>query len=101
MTINTIQTPIAGYEAKRLEQLEPQRQDAPRTATSRGTGAGRLSLSREGRITAGMLKTAQDSEGVRPDKVAEVKARLSAGTYKVDSQDVASKLVRQELDVWG
>lgn len=101
MTINIIQTPVSGYDAKRLEQIEPQRQDAQKTKAPQDTGTDRISISDEGRIKASMLKAAQDSDGIRADKVAEVKARISSGTYAPNSQDIAAGMLRQELDIWG
>jgi negative regulator of flagellin synthesis FlgM len=101
MTINTI-TSFGGYESQRLEQMEQKLQESRKAvATPQDTGADRISISEEGRLKANMLKTAQDSDGVRADKVADVKARIEAGEYEPRGRDIAANLVRQELDVWG
>lgn len=100
MTINTINT-YGGYESQRLDQLEQKLQEAKKSAAGQEAGSDRISISDEGRLKAAMLKTAQDSDGVRPDKVAGIKARIEDGTYEVKGRDVAAGLVRQELDVWG
>jgi len=99
MTINTI-TPFSGYESHRLEQLEQKQQDAQKTAVTQENND-RISISDEGRLKANMLKAAQESDEIRTDKVADVKARIEAGEYKVDGKDVAASLLRKELDVWG
>jgi negative regulator of flagellin synthesis FlgM len=100
MTINTI-TPFGGYEARRLEQQEQQRQENQKTAVVQESGTDRISISEEGRLKMNMLKAAQESDGVRADKVADVKARIEAGEYNPDSKDIAASLLKQELDVWG
>ena len=100
MTINTI-TPFSGYEAQRLEQLEQQRQEAQKSAAPQEGGTDRISISEEGRLKASTLKAAQDADDVRPDKVADLKARIEAGEYKPSGKDIAASLVKQELDVWG
>jgi negative regulator of flagellin synthesis FlgM len=100
MTINTI-TPFSGYESQRLEQLEQQRQEAQKSSVAQEGGTDRISISEEGRLKASTLKAAQDADGVRPDKVADLKARIEAGEYKPSGKDIAASLVRQELDVWG
>ena len=100
MTINTI-TPFGGYEARRLEQQEQQRQENQKTAVVQESGTDRISISEEGRLKMNMLKAAQDNDGVRADKVADVKARIEAGEYNPDSKDIAASLLKQELDVWG
>ena len=100
MTINTI-TPFGGYEARRLEQQEQQRQENQKTAVVQESGTDRISISEEGRLKMNMLKAAQENDGVRADKVADVKARIEAGEYKPDSKDIAASLLKQELDIWG
>lgn len=100
MTINTI-TPFGGYEARRLEQQEQQRQESQKAAVAQESGTDRISISEEGRLKMNMLKAAQETDGVRADKVADVKARIEAGEYKPDSKDIAASLLKQELDIWG
>ncbi len=101
MTINTISN-LGGYESKRLEQLDQHRQDIQKAGQQQQeAGTDRISISDEGRIKANMLKAAQEDNGVRTDLVADVKARIESGQYKVDGKGVAEALVRQELDVWG
>ncbi len=100
MTINTI-TPFGGYEARRLEQQEQQRQENQKTAVVQESGTDRISISEEGRLKMNMLKAAQENDGVRADKIADVKARIEAGEYNPDSKDIAASLLKQELDVWG
>ncbi len=100
MTINTI-TPFGGYEARRLEQQEQQRQESQKAAVVQESGTDRISISEEGRLKMNMLKAAQETDGVRADKVADVKARIEAGEYNPDSKDIAASLLKQELDVWG
>lgn len=100
MTINTI-TPFGGYEARRLEQQEQQRQESQKAAVVQESGTDRISISEEGRLKMNMLKAAQETDGVRADKVADVKARIEAGEYNPDSKDIAASLLKQELDIWG
>ena len=100
MTINTI-TPFGGYEARRLEQQEQQRQENQKTAVVQESGTDRISISEEGRLKMNMLKAAQENDGVRADKVADVKARIEAGEYEPKGKDIAASLLRQELDIAG
>ena len=99
MTINSIKS-SGGYEMHKLEQLEQQQRQAARK-TAAEPGGDRISISEEGRIKAGVLKTAQESDGVRADLVADIKARIASGNYTPSSRDTAEKMVRQELDIWG
>jgi negative regulator of flagellin synthesis FlgM len=101
MTITNI-TQFNGYDAHRLEQLEQKHQEAQKAAAGAQEGANdRISISEEGRLKANALKAAQESDGVRADKVADLKAKIEAGEYKPEGKDIAASLVKQELDVWG
>ena len=100
MTINTIK-PFSGYESQRLDQLEQQRQEHQKAVVSQEASTDRISISEEGRLKMNMLKATQEDDGVRADKVADVKARIEAGEYNPDSKDIAASLLKQELDVWG
>lgn len=100
MPINTIHTP-SGYESLRVDQPEAQRPDPTTSKTTRPLDEDRVSISPEGRLKASVLAQAQDGDGVRTDKVASVKARLSEGKYAINGQDVAANLLKKELDVWG
>lgn len=37
----------------------------------------------------------KDAPDVRPDKVAEMKAKMQSGTYYVSSEDIAEKMMNQ------
>lgn len=97
MTINSIKT-SGGYEAHKLEHIERQREEVRKAAAE--SGKDRVSISEEGRLQAGILKAAQDSDGVRADLVSSIKAKVASGDYKPDSQDIARNLIRQGLDIW-
>lgn len=102
MTSINSTNPLLGYTSSRLGELESPRQDDPQRAKApQKNGPDRVSISEEGRVKALALQTAQDDTGVRPDKVAALKAQISAGTYTVDTQDIATRMIRQELDIWG
>ncbi|ACU90453.1 flagellar biosynthesis anti-sigma factor FlgM [Desulfomicrobium baculatum] len=100
MTINTIK-PFSGYESTRLDHLEQQRQEHQKPVANQDSGTDRISISDEARLKMSMLKAAQENDGVRADKVADVKARIEAGEYEASGKDIAASLLRQELDIWG
>ena len=100
-TINST-NPLGGYATNRLDQLESQRhEDLQKAKATQKNGTDRVSISEEGRVKALALQTAQEDSGVRPDKIAALKAQISAGTYAVNTKDIASKMIHQELDLWG
>lgn len=66
-------------------------------AVKRADGAKTASDKLEFSQTAKTYQTAKAAVGsapdVRMDKIAEIKARMADGTYKVSSQDIAEKIV--------
>ena len=101
MTINTI-TPFGGYEARRLEQQEQQRQENQKAAVVQESGTDRISISEEGRLKMNMLKAAQETDGVRADKVADVKAGVLAKELKGKTLDsVSGRFDFQEIPIRG
>lgn len=49
-------------------------------------------------LFAEALQTAKNAPNVRPDRVAELKASIKNGTYKVDSHAVAEKMLKSAVD---
>ncbi len=100
MAITSIGNPLAGYEAHRLS-TETDLPEAARSKVQHGPETDRVSLSEEGRRQAAILAAASSSDGVRADKVADLKAQMAAGTYSPSHRDIATALVRHDLDLWG
>lgn len=65
------------------------------SATSSGDA---VSISGKGKEVSEMTRTLKDMPDVRADKVADLKARISNGTYNVSGQDIAEKIVNTALD---
>lgn len=57
----------------------------------------RVSLSAQARELAAARQAIKAMPEVRADKVAEVKARLENGTYAVDADDIAAKMLTESL----
>jgi negative regulator of flagellin synthesis FlgM len=79
-----------------LEKITPAQVDATQAAEAQpaaAAGANRLELSqRAGEVQAAQQALAEVPE-VRADKVAALKAQMAAGTYQVDPEQVAAKIV--------
>ena len=44
------------------------------------------------------LRSAQNAPDVRSEKVAELRAKIEAGTYKIDAAQIAMALIRDDLN---
>jgi len=57
----------------------------------------RVSLSPQARELLNAQKALDAIPDVRTDKVEEIKARIADGTYRIDSEQIASKMIREAL----
>jgi len=58
-------------------------------------GKDEVSISRKGKDFQIAKQAVANASDVREDKVAELKAKINAGTYQVDAGDFASKLLEK------
>lgn len=68
-----------------------------KTQNSQGISAGRdqVQISRAGKDFQIAKQAVANASDVREDKVADLKARIAAGTYDVSADDFASKLLEK------
>ncbi|MFP4316540.1 MAG: flagellar biosynthesis anti-sigma factor FlgM [Desulfovibrionales bacterium] len=59
-----------------------------------------ISLSQQGRELARAAEEAKKSDGVRTERVEELKRRIDAGDYTPDSREIAGKMIQNDLDLW-
>lgn len=57
-----------------------------------------VSISEKGKDVSEMTRTLKEMPDVRADKIADLKARIAAGTYNVSGMDIASKIVNTALE---
>ncbi len=61
----------------------------------------KVSLSSEGKLHIEGYREAMQSTDIREEKVASIKAAIAAGNYKIDSKDIAKKMLNSELEIFG
>ena len=66
-------------------------------ATEPQPAGDRVSLSPRARELAAARRALEVIPDVRTDKVADLKARIEAGTYRIDSEAIADKMLRDAL----
>lgn len=63
---------------------------------SAGETGDRVSLSPEAMLRTEAFSSAMSAPEVRAEKVAEIKARVDAGEYEINSRAIASRLLTEE-----
>lgn len=100
MEIRNNLNPLDPYNQARLDKADQASGKATaRNATtnaSAGETGDRVSLSPEALLRTEAFSAAMNAPEVRAEKVAEIKARVNAGEYEIDSRAIASGLLTEE-----
>lgn len=78
----------ASHSARKIQSTEP---------SAAASTASQVQISDEARMMKQAAQVVRDTPDVRADRVAELKARVRAGTYQVDAKSVADKLVEEHF----
>jgi negative regulator of flagellin synthesis FlgM len=99
---NTGSSPIQGADVRSTKGTGRAGADK-RADRSEGAGAANTAdgvksdISTRGRELARAKEIAAETPDVREDKIADIKARLADGKYKVSADDIADKMVSEHL----
>ncbi|ABB37439.1 Anti-sigma-28 factor FlgM family protein [Oleidesulfovibrio alaskensis G20] len=98
MQIKNLLNKLDPYQAK-LEKADSKNTgDARRKSGDSSSGGDRVSLSNDARLRTEAYTGALSTPEIRHEKVAEIKDRIASGEYRIDSKDIARKLLRDETD---
>jgi len=99
MVIKSILDRVGAYQQPKVEKDAPQDKKTGKSESSAG-GTDRVNLSQEARLINETAKTARESQGVRVNKVEEIKNLIESGQYKPDNRKIAAKIVEEDLEIW-
>lgn len=71
--------------------------ESPSDSPSPARRGDRVSLSPEAQELLSAQKALDAIPDIRADKVEEIKARIADGTYRIDSEQIAAKMIREAL----
>lgn len=77
----------------RVSQLYQSNSTKKLTSTSKSSNPDSVEISRLGRDIQTAKAAVEKTPSVRTEKVADIKARMDAGTYKTDMDALADKLL--------
>ncbi len=100
MEIKNVLSGLNAYDRTKLNKAESE-QLKSRQSSGKAEGAtgDRVEFSDEAKLRTEAYSTASNTSDIRRDKVEEIKARIAAGEYQMDSRKIAQNLVRDELDL--
>jgi len=102
MEIKNILSGLGQYEKTKLEKSgnEPVRskKDSSVSESSKGD---QVQFSDEALLRTEAYKAATAAPDVRRDKVEAIKAQIANGTYEIDSQKIAERMLSDDADFLG
>jgi negative regulator of flagellin synthesis FlgM len=99
MKIDNQVGPLANLEIKKTgeQPLVKPAASEPEGRPEKPQSGDVVELSDRARLAARATELAQEAPEVRQDKVADLKARIGAGTYNVSAQVVAEAVIRKSI----
>jgi negative regulator of flagellin synthesis FlgM len=76
---------------------DPKEAEASRKRASRTAGGDRVRLSSKIKVFQGAIKRIEDLPEIREVKVQQIKSALEAGTYKVDPDKIAGRVIKESF----
>jgi flagellar biosynthesis anti-sigma factor FlgM len=96
--------PVDTAGTRRSEASKAARDDSARGATPATTGAGSgdtVNVSRSGLLMSRLEEVVHNTPAVDAQRVAAFKDAVSSGSYQMDDQQTADKLLRYERNLHG
>ncbi len=101
MKINNTTNPEAlkAYNQHSLQgvQLNKEKESATATQTNVAPAFDKVNISSTVKLMQDIIKAANESPDIRPDKIREVQTQIDKGTYKADLNVVADKLLSPNI----
>ena len=102
MRINQeMQNELDPYGQASLRKIEADNKvRAGKDAGAAASNADTINLSSEGRLRTAFHRSAMVAPEIRQDKVDHLKNLVASGEYRVDSHDIADKMIREEAAIF-
>ena len=93
--------PSNGVNIRHLYEQQIQKVQAETTTKANGRGGmaehDQVDISSDAREVEQAREFAKELPDVRADKIAEIKAKIAAGEYQIDSQAIADRILQQAV----
>ena len=101
MDIKSVQNQmIAGYRPQ-MERTEEAGAKAAKSGDARPGGEGdTVALSGEARLHTAARSAAMQADDMRRERVDALKAQVADGTYHIDNEKIAAKLLQEEAELF-
>lgn len=88
ITNSNIRKALGAYKKQEVKE-----NNSKKAESSRLKRKDEFEISNEGKKFQAIMKKLKDTPDVRQQKIDELKARINSGSYKVDSDEIAKKML--------
>jgi negative regulator of flagellin synthesis FlgM len=96
MKITETGNPARGIVQQQISKNKLNRESA-KQAESRGGSGEQVTFSQRAQDIQQVEKAINKLSDIREDKVAQLKSQIEAGTYSVDGEEIATKLIAESI----
>lgn len=88
ITNSNIQKALGAYKKQEVKE-----NNSKKTESSRLKRKDEFEISNEGKEFQAIMKNLKNTPDVRQQKIDELKAKINSGSYKIDSDEIAKKML--------
>ena len=101
MDINGLNNQAITSYRSRADRTEDAAAKAAKAREARSDSEGdSIRLSHEAKLRTSARSTAMQAEDMRQERVDALKAQVAGGTYHIDNEKIAAKLLQEEADLF-
>lgn len=90
------QSPVIDKTAQ-TDKAQAARVDAGKASKAEAQGSASVEISEGAQLMRKAAEAAKSAPDIRHDKIADLKARIQAGTYEIDNDKLAEKILEEHL----
>jgi len=89
------------YTLKERDQIREQERLQQRATNKVGPANDEVTLSETAKRLRNRIQEAQNAPETRPEKVSTLKQQLRDGSYQINVQNLAQKMLGADSEIWG
>lgn len=100
MVIKGVFDKISVYNQKKIEQDKDISLKKQAKSSNLSYSSDTVNLSSQGKVLNELIDTVKQGPDVRRDRIEDLKQKINSGEYKIDSKQIAKKIVDTEIDLY-
>ncbi len=100
MVINGIFNKIELYNQNRIQDEKNIQLKKKENVDNLKSSSDKIEVSSEGKLLSNIIDSVKTQDEVRTDKINELKEKINNGEYKINPEQIAEKMLKNEIDLF-